>query len=55
MIDGSKPPYTCGLSGEGYSALQVEERVENLAKAIGKNLGWMPNQWEKVVRKEKLR
>ena len=51
-LDDSKPPYTCGLSGKEYSALQVKDRVENLAKAIGKDLGWTPNQgneWEKVV------
>ena len=48
----SKAPYTCGLSGTQYSALEVRERVENLAKGLAKEFGWHPNQgteWDKVI------
>ncbi|KAI9875086.1 MAG: hypothetical protein M1830_008880 [Pleopsidium flavum] len=48
----SRPPFTCGLSGTEYSALEVKERVEDLAKALSKELGWQPNkgtEWDKVV------
>lgn len=48
----AKAPYTCGLSGAEYSALEVQERVENLAKGLAKEFGWHPNQgteWDKVI------
>ncbi|MCJ1300269.1 hypothetical protein MMC08_003065 [Hypocenomyce scalaris] len=48
----SKAPYTCGLSGTEYSALDVVDRVENLAKGLAKEFDWHPNQgteWDKVV------
>jgi len=48
----AKPPFTCGLSGAEYSALQVRTRVENLARALSKEFGWKPNQgteWDKVI------
>lgn len=48
----SRPPFTCGLSGLEYSALEVKERVEDLAKALSEELGWHPNkgtEWDKVV------
>ncbi|KAL6718823.1 hypothetical protein ACLMJK_003057 [Lecanora helva] len=48
----ARPPFTCGLSGAEYSALEVRDRVENLAKALSKELGWEPNsgtEWDKVV------
>jgi len=48
----SKAPFTCGLSGLEYSALEVKERVEYLARGLAKELGWQPNQgseWDKVV------
>lgn len=48
----SKAPYTCGLSGAEYSALEVRERVENLAKGLAKEFSWHPNQgteWDKVI------
>ncbi|KAI4267648.1 MAG: hypothetical protein L6R38_008154 [Xanthoria sp. 2 TBL-2021] len=48
----SRPPFTCGLTGLEYSAHQVKDRVDNLAKALSKELGWKPNQgteWDKVA------
>ncbi|GAB7349811.1 hypothetical protein MBLNU459_g0520t1 [Dothideomycetes sp. NU459] len=48
----AKPPFTCGLSGKEYSALEVKERVDFLARALSKELGFHPNQgteWDKVI------
>ena len=51
-VEQSRPPFTCGLTGVEYSASQVCDRVENLAKGLSKELGWNPNQgteWDKVI------
>ncbi|MCJ1320435.1 hypothetical protein MMC15_005774 [Xylographa vitiligo] len=51
-IQKSKPPFTCGLTGIEYSAVEVRERVNNLAKALSKELNWQPNsgtEWDKVI------
>lgn len=48
----SKPPFTCGFSGKTYSALDVKDRVDFLARALRKELGFQPNEgteWDKVV------
>lgn len=48
----SRPPFTCGLTGTEYSALEVRDRVDKLAKSLSKELQWSPNkgsEWEKVV------
>ena len=48
----SRPPFTCGLTGTEYTAVEVRERVELLARALSKELGWLPNQgteWDKVI------
>ncbi|KAI9795347.1 MAG: hypothetical protein M1835_005960 [Candelina submexicana] len=48
----SKPPFTCGLSGASYSALEVRDRVDCLARALAKEFDWHPNkgtEWDKVV------
>lgn len=45
-------PFTCGLTGKTYTALDVYERVDALARAMSKEFGWHPNQgseWDKVV------
>ena len=45
-------PFTCGLTGFGYSALEVRDRVDKLARALSKELGWRPNEgaeWDKVI------
>lgn len=48
----SKPPFTCGLDGTEYSAIEVQERVDKLARALSQELGWAVNQgteWDKVA------
>jgi len=48
----SKAPFTCGLTGKEYSALEVKERIDYLARALAKEFGWSPNtgsEWDKVV------
>lgn len=48
----SKPPFTDGLTGRSYEALEVKERVDHLARALCKELGFHPDkgsEWDKVV------
>ena len=48
----ARQPFTCGLTGSGYSALEVRDRVNKLARALSEELGWGPNkgtEWDKVV------
>lgn len=48
----SRPPFTCGLTGVEYSASEVRDRVNALARGLSTELGWKPNQgteWEKVI------
>ena len=48
----SKPPFTCGLTGAEFSALEVRERVDKLARALSEELGWQANtgtEWDKVA------
>ena len=48
----SKPPFTCGLTGKSYSALEVKERVDLLARGLSNELGFLPNkgtEWDKVI------
>ncbi|KAK2805532.1 hypothetical protein FQN50_006158 [Emmonsiellopsis sp. PD_5] len=48
----SKDPFVCGLSGRSYSALELADRVDGLARALCKEFGWQPNQgseWDKVA------
>ncbi|KAI1263810.1 acetyl-CoA synthetase-like protein [Xylariaceae sp. FL1019] len=51
-IDRSQNPFTCGLTGKTYTTAEVSERVEWLARALARRLGWRPNEemhWDKVV------
>lgn len=51
-LDKSQNPFTCGLSGRTYSVKEMVVRVELLARALSKELGWEPNQgteWDKVA------
>ncbi|PKS09197.1 hypothetical protein jhhlp_003811 [Lomentospora prolificans] len=51
-IDASLNPYTCGLTGKTYTASEVKQRTSFLSRAIGKRLGFAPNEdtpWDKVV------
>ena len=48
----ARQPFTCGLTGFGYSAVEVRDRVNKLARALSKELGWRPNEgteWDKVI------
>ncbi|EHK42883.1 uncharacterized protein TrAtP1_001980 [Trichoderma atroviride] len=48
----SRNPYTCGLTGRTFTAAEVAERTDLLARAIGKRLGFNPHEdteWERVV------
>ncbi|PGG98726.1 ribosome assembly protein SQT1 [Blastomyces parvus] len=40
----SYAPFVCGLSGKSYSAPEVKERVDVLARSLCKQLGWHPNE-----------
>ena len=48
----SLDPYTCGLSGKTYNCHELRTRVNDLAAALSKELGFHPNkgnEWEKVI------
>jgi hypothetical protein len=48
----SKPPFTCGTTGKAYSVSEVTERIECLATALSKDLGWSVNdgnEMDKVI------
>ncbi|KAE9975678.1 hypothetical protein BLS_002486 [Venturia inaequalis] len=48
----SHAPFICGMTGKSYSALEVRERVDYLARGLAKEMGWSPNkgsEWDKVV------
>jgi hypothetical protein len=51
-LKDSRPFFTCGVSGQSYTPLELKERVEYLARGLADELGWQPNQgteWDKVV------
>lgn len=51
LVD-SRPPFTCGLTGAQYPITEVKDRVDKLARALSKELGWQPNrgtEWDKVA------
>lgn len=51
-LNKSQNPFTCGLSGTTYSAKEMVDRVELLARALSKEFGWQPNkgtEWDKAV------
>lgn len=51
-IAKSRNPFTCGLTGKTYTLGETIERREQLARSIGKRLGWLPNEeteWDKVA------
>lgn len=48
----SNAPFQCALSGKQHSFLDVKERVDYLARALGKELGFKPNEgseWDKTI------
>ena len=51
-IAESRSPFTCGLTGKTYSAVEVAARVEHLAAALGADLDVQVNtgsELDKVV------
>lgn len=51
-FSNARAPFVCGLTGTEYSALEVRDRVDRLARALSKELGWYPNrgtEWDKIV------
>lgn len=51
-IARSRNPFTCGLTGKTFTVPELNERRDSLARAIGKRLGWSPNEeteWDKVA------
>ncbi|KPM42945.1 hypothetical protein AK830_g3623 [Neonectria ditissima] len=48
----ARNPYTCGLTGKTYTAVEVVKRVDWLARAIAKRLALDPlegTEWDKVI------
>ncbi|CAD6443866.1 2544fb31-2250-42f2-9b38-f7489fcb2a25 [Sclerotinia trifoliorum] len=48
----SRNPFTCGITGKTYTLSEQAQRVEHLARALSKELGWQPNagtEWDKVM------
>ena len=43
-ISSSKPPFTCGITGRSYSAVEVANRVDSLARSLGVRLGCGVNE-----------
>lgn len=51
-LASSKKPFVWGTTGDGYTALEVRQRVDYLARALAYELGWQPNvgsEWDKTV------
>ncbi|PWY85856.1 acetyl-CoA synthetase-like protein [Aspergillus sclerotioniger CBS 115572] len=48
----SRDPFTCGITGRSFSALEVVDRVDYLSRALAKELNWRPNtgtEWDKTL------
>lgn len=48
----SRDPFTCGITGKSFSALEVVDRVDYLSRALSKELNWKPNtgtEWDKTL------
>ena len=51
-LERAKNPFTCGISGRTYTAVQQKERVDILKRSLAKDLGFEVNkgtEWDKVV------
>lgn len=47
-----KPALVCAVSGQSYTIKAIADRVDALARSLGRELGWSPNTgspWSKVV------
>jgi hypothetical protein len=48
----SRAPFTCGVTGRSYSAVEVAQRVDYLARSLAATLGFdneEGTEWERVV------
>jgi hypothetical protein len=48
----ARPCFVCGITGKSYSAVEVKQRIDYLARALKAELGWNPNEgseWDKVA------
>ena len=48
----SPDPFVCGLSGRSYSAKELRERTDHLARGLASELGWKVNagtEFDKVA------
>ncbi|KAI8648453.1 hypothetical protein NCS56_01530200 [Fusarium sp. Ph1] len=51
-LSESRHPFTCGITGRTYSATELFQRSEYVARSLAKRLGWEANQgtaWDKVM------
>jgi len=51
-LKASRNPFTCGLSGKTFTAVELVDRVEFLARALSKEFEWHPNkgtEFDKVI------
>ncbi|RSL82691.1 hypothetical protein CEP51_005000 [Fusarium floridanum] len=51
-LSESRHPFTCGITGRTYSATELFQRSEYVARSLAKRLGWEVNQgtaWDKVL------
>ncbi|KAH7234354.1 hypothetical protein B0J15DRAFT_454801 [Fusarium solani] len=51
-LSESRHPFTCGITGRTYSATELFQRSEYVARSLAKILGWEANQgtaWDKVL------
>nr|KMM67454.1 4-coumarate-CoA ligase 2 [Coccidioides posadasii RMSCC 3488] len=51
-LTASKKPFIWGATGDGYSAVEVSQRVDYLARALANEFGWRPNlgtEWDKTI------
>ncbi|KAI1449006.1 acetyl-CoA synthetase-like protein [Annulohypoxylon stygium] len=51
-LSKSRNPYTCGVTGKTYTAAEMTERYQLLARSLAKRMGWRVNEetpWDKVI------
>jgi hypothetical protein len=51
LLAKSRNPFTCGLTGKSYTAVEVVERENSLARAIAKRLDLdnAGSEWDRVI------
>ncbi|KAL5585819.1 hypothetical protein FOVSG1_013511 [Fusarium oxysporum f. sp. vasinfectum] len=51
-LANSRNPFTCGITGRSYSTTEIQRRVDFLARALTKRVGWGtsdPTEWDRVA------